>query len=84
LSRFCSSAASTAISSTTASRAKLSSTMPFRACARRSAPMRCRVFALSGTCSVRNSEPFSTSSIEAARFTDDGKRQALSTVMSGS
>src|SRR5258708_8228053 len=80
---FSASAASTASSSAMASRAKLSSTMR-RACASFLASMRLRVLSVSGRCSETNSAPLMTSSIEPARFTAEGSRHALSTVISGS
>src|SRR5690242_6054825 len=46
--------------------------------------MRWRVIGKSGTCSVTNSEVFSRSSMLFALRTEDGRRQAASTVISGS
>ncbi len=80
----CASASITASSSTMASRAKLRSTRRGRASARRLASISPRVLSTSGRCSVTKSAPLMTSSMEAARFTAEGRRQALSTVISGS
>ena len=78
------SAFTTASSSTTPSREKLSSTAPGRMCSMFFALTRWRVFSTSGTCRLTKWLDFSTSSTEAARFTCDGRLHAASTVMCGS
>ena len=82
--RRASSACSTAASSTTASREKLSSTAPARIWPRLSVLTRCRVAPTSGTCRVTKSAPRSTSATLPARRTCEGRLHAASTVISGS
>ena len=73
-----------ASSSTSASRAKLSSTEPGFIAASRGALIRWRVTGSSGTCSVTKSARFRSSSMLCALCTLDGNRHAASTVISGS
>ncbi len=74
----------TASSDTTPSREKLSSTAPSLKFERFFAFTRCRVFSTSGTCRLTKWLVLKISSIEAARFTCEGRLHAASTVICGS
>ena len=73
-----------AASSTMPSREKLRMIAPARTCARLRALSSPRVAPFSGTCRVTKWLPWSTSSIECALRTCEGRLHAASTVISGS
>src|SRR3989304_4545023 len=83
LERFPDNPSSTAPLSTMPSREKLSRTAPCFMSLMRSCEMRLRVDSASGTCSVTNSQFFSTSSTLCAFFTEAGRLHAAPPVIWG-